>query len=503
MSKRTILLITEQTLGRFDLSSGAAPSVSESWVRPSFASQSAGTLVDAALRLGKSHRRQVYVLTTRCWTGSVSVGPDLISGASEEDLDQMVALEAETYSGISAFESASSNSPLPPDELGDHRYWLTQIPDTDLRSIDDALRQAGAKLAGIAHPAVPKLAETATPTEEWRSLQNWDEATLLIRGCGDAVADFHSMSSGLQSQRTVQEFQTFFQGVEGDATLEWIGPGELPPALAALPQAEEHRRNDTFGESGLKRWASAWMRSQGKQSVGSPLVTIPKKPMSREAGIAIAAVLGLLMMVVCYGHHRYLSNQLADLDANISQMERQEGQLQNDKDQLKRLQEDRDEAVSKEKKLRSNIKQQQEDVAEAKGIIQRRSRRWISLVDALVEVSDEDGWVREIRSNQDSVSIRGLAVNDAAVHRLAARLESTSAAEQWLILPASTSVDTETQLIEFTIDLVAAGASSTPNTASGISSSTWPRLAMVAPKLTTLWKTSPQGYPHLLSELKP
>ena len=115
MSKRSILLITETTLARFDLSGGAAPTVTDSWVRPSFASQSVGTLADAALRLGKSRKRQVYVLTTRCWTGSVSIGPDLVTGMSGDGLNQTIALEAETYSGISAFESAASSLMLPPD----------------------------------------------------------------------------------------------------------------------------------------------------------------------------------------------------------------------------------------------------------------------------------------------------------------------------------------------------------------------------------------------------
>ena len=459
MPKRTILLITETTLGRFDLSGGAAPKVTESWVRPSFPSESAGTLADAALRLGKSRKRQVYVLTTRCWTGSVAIGPELIAGAKGDGLKQMVALEAETFSGISAFESAASIVSLPPDSLGDHQFWLTQIPDQDVRSIDDALRQAGAKLAGVAHPAVLTVDAAESPTDEWRILQNWDETTLLMRGSGQAIAGFHSMSSGLQSQRTVQEFETFFQGVGSDATLQLVGPVELPPALAELPQAEGYRRVDTAAESDLQRWAAAWMRSQAKQSVGSPLITIPKRPMSKGAGIAIAAVLALLMMALCFVHYWYLNQQLADINANIEQMQGQEERLKAEEDRLKKLQQDKDEALSESQKLFADARQSQSEVAEAKQIIDRGRRRWLSLVDSLLEVSDGNGWIREIRSTDGTVSIRGLAIDDLVVHRLAARLESTSAAGPWEILPALTKADPEARLIDFTIDLVAPGSS--------------------------------------------
>ncbi|MEM6470309.1 MAG: hypothetical protein AAF802_12205 [Planctomycetota bacterium] len=479
MSKRTILLITDATLGRFDLSGGAAPTVTSSWVRPSFTSQSAGTLVDAALRLGKSRRRQVYVLTTRCWTGSVAIGPDLVSGSSGDDLEQMVALEAETYSGISAFESSTSIRPLPPDALGDARFWLTQIPDTDLRSIDEAVRQAGGKLVGIGHPAVPTV-DAKGPTEPWSSLQNWDEATLLIRGCGGAIADFHSMSSGLQSQRTLQEFEAFFQtqgsaaapftaeegvgsGSAAKSKLQWIGPGELPHAIAGLPEAVDCERFDSGTESDLKRWASAWMRTQAKQAVSVPLVTIPKRPMSKEAGIAIAAVLGLLMMAACFAHYRHLQNQLAEMDANIARMQGQKDQLKSDEDRVKALQKDAEEAESEAKSSMIESMKIATDNATAAQIIEANRRRWLALVDSSIDVSDDSVWLSEIQSTEGTVSLRGLAIDDASVHRLAARLESTDAAKYWQVLPASTTVEPDTTLIGFTIDLLAVSGNDKKN----------------------------------------
>lgn len=456
MPKRTLLLITESTLGRFDLSGGSSPKVTESWVRPSFASQSAGTLADAALRLGKSRKREVYVLTTRCWTGPVSVGPELVSGETGDDLKQIVALEGETYSGISAFESASSIVALPPDALGDHRFWLTQVPDEDVRSIDEALRQAGGKFAGIAHPSAPLLDSTLSPTGQWRSLQSWDETTLLLRGNGEAIADLSSLFSGMQSQRTVQEFETFFEGVDGEAPLQWVGPGDLPELLAETPVANGYQQIDTSAESGLRRWAAAWMRSQGKQSAGSPLVTIPKRPMSKEFAIAIASVLALLAIALCFAHNWQLNQQLAGRNDNIDQMTKQIDLLKAKEKKLEEAEKQKGDEISKSESKLAEARLAFAEVAEAKQTIEFGKRRWLSLVDSLSEVSDENGWIREIQSTDGTVAIRGLALTDSDVHRFAARLDAASVAKAWQILPATTKVDPDTKLIEFSIDLIAA-----------------------------------------------
>ncbi len=471
MSKKTILLITESTLGRFDLAGGSKLKVTESWVRPSFGAQSAGTLVDAALRLGKSRNRQVIVLTSRCWTGPVAIGPELISGAAGDELLQMVVLEAETYSGLSAFESSANIVSLPPDSLGNQQFWLTQIEDQELRSIDDALQQAGAKLIGVGHPAVSTLQVSESGNKAWQTLQNWDESTLLIRGSGETIADFHSMSSGLQSQRTIQEFESFFQGLENDTALQWIGIGQLPPSLAELPQAENYQRSDVTAESDLRNWVLAWMGSQSRQSIKSPLITIPKRPMSKEVGFAIAAILGLLMIGLCFAHYWYTSSELADITENVEVLTERQEQLKADQKKLEQLEKNKDAAVTRNQELLAAVQQSKADVAKARTIIERSGRRWLSLVDSLIEVSDTNSWIREIRSTDDSVVILGFATDDSIVHRLAAQLESTSLANFWQILPATTKVDPDSRLIDFTINLIAYGSERNGTAGSTLTSS--------------------------------
>ena len=88
------------------------------------------------------------------WTGVVHLASDVAAALDAEELDQAIALEAETYSGISAFESRLGLKALPRDDSGEARWWVTQIPQRDWQEVDQAIQQFHGKLAGIGHAAL-------------------------------------------------------------------------------------------------------------------------------------------------------------------------------------------------------------------------------------------------------------------------------------------------------------------------------------------------------------
>ena len=155
--KLTLLLITQKQLARVDVLVGKRPRVKEAWTRERMDGESIGTLVDAAIRLGPKKTGEVWVLSTDFWTGVVHLSSDVAAALDGEELDQAIGLEAETYSGISAFESRLGTNRLPKDDTGESRWWVTQIPNSDWQSIGQAIKQFGGKLAGAGHAALSSI----------------------------------------------------------------------------------------------------------------------------------------------------------------------------------------------------------------------------------------------------------------------------------------------------------------------------------------------------------
>ena len=345
---QTLLLLTPSTLARVDVQAGGGktPRVTDVWVRARQDSPSIAALVESAYKLGRKSRGAVTVLSTSFWTGPVGLARDITAGLSDEDTTQSIALEAESFSGIPAFESQIAHSPIAPDAVGNSRWWVTQLDAGELAQIEDAVRGLGCRLAGVGHPAVVPMTPPDDSTKAWRSVQWWGEQTLLARGRGGAISDLQILSAGRQSQRARAELDEFLadRSVEefsADAReavdsgnrqhdafatrLEWIDettPDELLVGLAEFSELDATRVNQ---EDGLKRWAAAWMSSRSGDVVPCPVVTLPKPPMSKEASIAVAVAAGLAAIVLCFVHHSFVAGQIADVGKDVAAMDAEEG----------------------------------------------------------------------------------------------------------------------------------------------------------------------------------
>lgn len=453
MSKLTILLISPTKLARVDVRAGKTAKVEKVWSRDTIEAGSLATLVDTALRLGKNRKRNILVATTRCWTGTVAVAPELMRDASADEQAQTISLEAEPFSGISAFDGASSSRALLPTPSGDARYWVTQIAGGDLREVESAVRTAGAKLLGVGHPAVPNLFQPASVDEAWHSLQTWDGTTFAARGIGDAVQDMATVSSGLQSARTIDDLDSFFPESGEPPTLQWIGLDRFPQSFEVLHAAENVREFDVSRENDLGKWATAWVQSQQAGTSGLPTITVPKKPMSNEVWGGISVALGLLMMAGCAAHYWFLNRELQKLDSTIADAKTQATMLETQRKQLKTIEEKRDKLIEDAALARAKSKQLKVQLTSATGIVRDNRRRWLSLVDTVVDVSEDSSWVNAIEGGDGEVTLAGLAINDAAVHRFASNISRSLQQDGWTAFPADTEIDPESKLVRFEIAL--------------------------------------------------
>ncbi|MEL6895698.1 MAG: hypothetical protein AAFP90_06330, partial [Planctomycetota bacterium] len=231
----TLIVITRSQLARVDISRGRTKLVR---LRDRIANQPIGTLVDAALRQGPKKAGDVWVMSTDFWSGVVHLGPDVARTLDEEELQQAIALEAETDSGISAFDSRLGTVSLPPDESGDQRLWVTQITQSDWQDAKHAVTQFGGKLAGmgsasLAHPPVTQqdnataIPGTDSPQTPWRLLQAFGELTIGVRGLGSEIQDVITLGN-LNTQRNQSQLQDWctYSGHNTDS-VTWVTDGEL------------------------------------------------------------------------------------------------------------------------------------------------------------------------------------------------------------------------------------------------------------------------------------
>lgn len=155
----TLLIVTPARVIRAEPSSG--PAEYQDAPRPLGATPAEA--VKAGLALG-AKPRWVVVLSTDVFAQKVSLSAAQVAGLTPEQLSRALSFEVEPFSGIPVAESVT----------GYHRneemaFEVVQLPKAEHDAIQQAVRDGGAKLAGISHPGSLPASEGEWP--EW--LARW------------------------------------------------------------------------------------------------------------------------------------------------------------------------------------------------------------------------------------------------------------------------------------------------------------------------------------------
>ncbi len=153
MSNYTLVLITDSLLARVDVRDRTKVTIDSVETTAIPDGVSLATLVESALAMGPKRTSPVWLFSNRFWTGTISIPSDLHEIANGDELNQAALLEAETQSGIPAFQSKVAMTRIKNDPHGDPQYWVTQALDTELAEMEQAFCQSKTKWAGIAHIA--------------------------------------------------------------------------------------------------------------------------------------------------------------------------------------------------------------------------------------------------------------------------------------------------------------------------------------------------------------
>ncbi len=461
----TLLLLTPRVLARIDLTGGRRPRIRRSWLRERFETESLATLIDATFRLGPRRAGKVWVVSSDFWLGVVPLSLEITRLVSGDELQQSIASEAETYSGISAFDSRISTKAIPQTSAGGDAHWLcVQIPLADLSEIDSTVRALGATWGGATHPALlmpPQLNGTSTSADKpaWWMIQGWGEAIVASRGSDKLVSDVNVFTGSLESSRLRSELE------------DWLGESPTLPATttgywltdtATMPSPVDQGLTEQASgawsdatcirvdhEPGLLQWATTFAANLHVPDA-LPVIRAEKRPMSNERATAISVALGLLALLGCVGHHLITKQQITDATTRIEKLEGQAKLLKTSEQALTALEKENIEiskAITSTTTTATKLQREMQLAERKQYFVQHR---WLDLVDALVKPQGGKLWLREIRGDDQQAELIGVAISTAIANRFSRSLEESATGNGWLVHPAETK-SLDNGLCEFKI----------------------------------------------------
>lgn len=431
-----------------------------------------GAAVAHALSEGGPAGRRVFVLDSDVWLGVVELPGSAVAGLADKNLADPAAFEAEAVSGLSPAEAVTA---VQRRRLADQddQFLVSQATRGDVMAVAKAVRSAGAKLAGIGHPAgLPEAfalegrAGVADPAEAasgggWRRVEFWADAVVLVESVGgrDGLVPLgvgsgsdwrRALDPVLRRRDPVVQDQTLVgagvrvrggtqwresTAVSGDA--RWLAAGDDADEDDGVPVW------DLFSDATADLFASAWTRQLAAVSAGgegvTPMVRPPKAPAAKWPAVAVGVlVLALAVTAVMYQRDQAAQNVTA-LQAQLDHVLEDRDAVEARTQQVNRAKADarkKQQAVTRLERELTQLRQRQARRAAAGSSLVDRRQALSAMMSALTRSADEQIVLRAIEHGSPRHEITGMASTPEAASRLARGL-STELRDHWRVSPAS------------------------------------------------------------------
>ncbi|MDG2221947.1 MAG: bZIP transcription factor [Rubripirellula sp.] len=451
MSKRlTLLLVAPMHLSRIDMTVGRKPKVIGAWKRNRILGEPIAGQIDSALRSGPKRIGEVWVIDGDAWTGVVTMERDLVGMLQDDEWQQSLALETEAFSGLSAFESRLGAIPLPPDESGDSRWWVTQITQSDWQDAKCCIEQFGAKWGGMAHPAVAGAVFPIPAPDHWATIQLCGETTIATTGTGERVLDVMVVGD-LKTQRTLGQIAQWRIAHSVD-DVTWIGTDvSCSHAMGGDDRCVEIGGDASAESDMLNRWAcvvagefstaAKYVTTANPPSIRLPLIAAEVPPMSNRTAMIAAMAMAICAMLCCFGLHTLTAETSERVVRESAKLDRQRQQFAAGKKELLALEKQVTQMRIQVRELATRNTTLRRNFGLAQQIRKFQQTRWAHVVSSLARCGGGDCWVRAISSKNDSVCVQGIALDNHDVSSFASKLEATTARHGWAAHPAQTETN--------------------------------------------------------------
>lgn len=385
------------------------------------ASDEPGTLVDAALRLSSRRARRVAVLSSELSAQVLEVGQDIVQSVPEADLAQVLAFEAETLTGLSAFESVISHQPLPgtPEE---RRFWIVQAQTVQRDQIAEAVRRYGARLLGVTHPAglLRPLPATSGP---WQRLEVWDSLTVRVgtrsKSGTRTAPDVESLAGSSARWKTAVDSS----GLDGEQVL--MDDPASPPGTLNL-----HDR------AVLEQWLTAWADELARTGSTCALIRPAPQPLSPGQRATIALSLAAVSVLGCAGMWLLNQSRATVLAQELEQLQapgRVAAELETQIAAAKKKQSELKTQAAAAQKQRAAVSA---ETAQLRLIVDRQWTRTARMMELLAKHCTEDVMVQSIAAQGADTEVTGLCLRLSCVQALARALGQGLSPMELEVLPA-------------------------------------------------------------------
>ncbi|MGE3536617.1 MAG: hypothetical protein AB7N91_04160 [Candidatus Tectimicrobiota bacterium] len=419
----TLLLLTAQRLVRADLARGPLPALLGLWLQARPLVDDLPSLVELALQPGGRPGRRVWVLSSDLWTQTVSLGSGATSGMAAEDLQRALSFEVEALSGLSAFDSVLGVRGLPAQD-GMRQFWVTQMTAAQREQIEDVIRRAGGRLAGLCHPGglpVP-LVDGLAPEVVWQRLELWSDTVISVHNdpaYGLQVQILNADPRLGRWQAPLAQWQAGLRPVEYREVLT-ASSTSLPPDL------EAPRLAALDDEAALATWLSAWGRQLATAPTQVPLLRPLLRQWSASRRAAVAAGLWLCTLGACGGHYLWTTQQRQSLQAALQRLQEPAKQASSLEQQASKL----------EKELatgREQLQALQYDVQLTSSGLSAQRQRLARLLRALAEHRPAALLLQKIDSRGGDLTLHGLSLQPELANQFATALAAQLQGYGWRV----------------------------------------------------------------------
>lgn len=392
----TVLVSVPRHLIRADFA-GKTPKLKRLWQSDAPLGESLAVLADAAFALGPSRKTSVYLLTTSCWTGLLSLSSAKASTLSGVELCQALGFEAETLSNISPFDSLLAATSLESGTGGDRLYWVTQASRSEFRAVEETLLRRGARLTGVAHPGGVPRSLKEQPGGPWSRAELWSDF---------AVCAGRNEKGGLR----LQVFAAFGEQSAwlGEAAAWFMEQGLAGPSerLAAhgssfpdtAPVSHDLRDERTLGD-----WLAAWSGEIMRPSPNAPILRPPPRPLSGARRISLSIGWVALAAVLCAARWYALRSAEVSLQDELTLLQEPKRRL----DEAKSRSQACTLKLEKSRQQLQVVQRLQDDRNQVNG---KERRRHAVLLRALADLASDAFVLRSIEESSGETRITVLAM---------------------------------------------------------------------------------------------